>query len=487
MFTQERRRTINAVQQYTRFLSLFRLRPFETATEGGRSKERFRRAALTTAAAGVARAIGLLTSLVSVPLTYRYLGAERYGIWMVLISIVAAMGFADLGIGNGLMNAISEAYGKDDRRLAREHLTSALALMLCIAAVLAVAGAVGYPYLPWMRLLNVKSPAAAGEGAKAFLVLYASFVLSIPLGVIGRAQAGLQKGYSSQIVSALGSILSLCAILIVISLHANLVWLVSALVFAGLIAALFNGWILFRAHPWLLPSWRFYSATSAHKIFKLGIMFFVLQCSVALAFTSDNIVIDQVMGAAAVALYAVPQKLFGFVSSVVSMAINPLWPAYGEAIARGDVAWVRRAFFGSLWLVLAITVPACTLLVFAGHWILRVAVGKSFQAPLSLLVVLGAWSVVNSVSTVVGIMLNGAGILKQQMIVATVVSLTNLALSIYLTRRFGVIGVCLGSIITQAVITLPVYAFLIRHQFKKLAIVQMGAVPLGISAPAFRS
>ena len=101
-------------------LSLFRLRPFETATEGGRSKERLRRAALTTLAAGVAKAIGLLASLISVPLTYRYLGPERYGIWMVLISIIAAMSFADLGIGNGLMNAVSEAYGKDDLRLAQQ-------------------------------------------------------------------------------------------------------------------------------------------------------------------------------------------------------------------------------------------------------------------------------------------------------------------------------------------------------------------------------
>ena len=82
---------INAFHQFTRFRSLLRLHPFETKTERGRSKERLRRAALTTLASGVARAIGLLTSLISVPLTYRYLGPERYGIWMVLISIVAAM------------------------------------------------------------------------------------------------------------------------------------------------------------------------------------------------------------------------------------------------------------------------------------------------------------------------------------------------------------------------------------------------------------
>jgi len=447
--------------------SLVHLRPFETATEGGRSKERLRRAGLTTIAAGIAKAIGLLASLISVPLTYRYLGPERYGIWMVLISIIAAMSFADLGIGNGLINAVSEAYGKDDRRLAQQHVTSALALMLCIAAFLAVAGAVAYPFLPWARLLNVRSAAAAAEGGAAFLVLYASFVVNIPLGVITSAQAGMQKGYTSQIVSACGGILSLGAMVLVILLHASLAWLVFASVFAGIIATLFNGWILFREYPWLLPSWHAYRASSAHKIFKLGMMFFVLQCAVALAFTSDNIVIAQVLGAAAVAVYAVPQKLFGFVSTVVTMGISPLWPAYGEALSRGDVAWVRRVFFGSLWLVLGITIPICSVLALAGPWILRVAVGKSLHAPMALLVVLAVWGVVSSVSTAISILLNGTGTVKALAVVAVFVSTSNLAVSILLTRRLGVIGACLGSIITQLVIAIPASFFIIRNLFRK--------------------
>ena len=456
-------------QKSARLFSLIRLRPFETTTEGGRSKERLRRAALTTMAAGIAKAVGLLASLISVPLTYRYLGPERYGIWMVLISIIAAMSFADLGIGNGLMNAISEAYGKDDRRLAREHVTSALALMLCIAAFLTVAGAAGYPFLPWVRLLNVKSQAVAVEGARAFLVLYGSFVVNIPLGVITGAQRGLQKGYTSQIVGACGSILSLGAMVLVISLHASLVWLVFASVFAGIVATLINGWLLFHEYPWLLPSWNAYRPRSANKIFKLGMMFFVLQCALALAFTSDNIVIAQILGAAAVAVYAVPQKLFSFVSTVVSTAINPLWPAYGEAIARGDLAWVRRVFFGSLWLVLGITVPICTILALAGPWILRVAVGRSFHAPMALLVVLAAWAVVNAVSVVISMLLNGAGVLKQQTVVAVTGGVSNLALSIFLTRRMGVMGVCLGSIVTQLLIAFPAYSILIPRLFARVA------------------
>lgn len=408
------------------------------------------------------------TGLISVPLTLRYLGPERYGLWMVLISLIAVMGFADLGIGNGLMNAISEAYGKDDRPLAREYLTSALFLMLGIAGFLALAGIVGYPFVPWLHLFNVKSNAVAAEGARAFVVLYGWFVLNIPLGVIPRVQSGLQQGYWAQAIGALGNVASLLTLLLVISLHGSLAWLVFASTFGVILATFLNGWLLFREHPWLLPEYQAYRGRSAKRIFKLGMMFFVLQCAIALGYTSDNIVITQVIGVAAVAAYAVPQKLFSFINMIVSMGITPLWPAYGEAIARGDVAWVRKVFLGSLCITLGISIPICTALALAGPWILRIAVGKVLHTPMSLLVVLAVWGVVSAVSTPLGMLLNGAGVLRVQTVIAIVASLSNLALSIALTRRFGVIGVCLGSIITQVVIAIPLYSWAIMKLLRRL-------------------
>lgn len=165
------------------------------------------------------------------------------------------------------------------------------------------------------------------------------------------------------------------------------------------------------------------------------------------------------------AAYAVPQKLFSSISMIVTMAINPLWPAYGEAIARGDAGWVRRTFYRSLWLTLAITLPACSFLVLAGRWILQAFFGKSLQASIGLLVVLAVWTVINSISVVVSVFLNGAGVLKAQTVVATISSLSNLALSIIFTRRFGVMGVCLGSIAAQTFIMLPACFIFIRGQF----------------------
>lgn len=460
---------IHAFQKFMRLLAMLRLRPFDTTTEGGRSKERLRRAGLTTVSSSAARVINMVSSLVTVPLTFRYLGTERYGLWMVLISIVMAMaGFSDLGIGGGLVNAISEAYGKDDKRLVKEYVTSAFVMMFGIALVFAVGGLVSYPYVPWMRVFNVKSAAVATEGASAFLVLYFCFVLNIPMNIVQRAQVGLQLGYYPQIVAACGSIFTLLAYLAVIWVHGSLAWLAIASAIGGILANMVNGFILFKEHPWLRPARHAYRYGSAFRIAKLGLLYFVLQCAFAVSFTSDNIVIAQVLGVAAVAAYAVQQKLFGLVSLVIGMAIMPLWPAYGEAISRGDVEWVRRAFSGSLWLVLGITVPSCTTLVLAGPWILKVFFGKSLHAPVSLLIVLAVWGVVNAVAFAIAVLLNGAGVLKSQAILAVFAGAGNLALSIFFTRRVGVMGVCLGSITAQLLITFPFYFFILRNLFRKL-------------------
>ena len=92
-----------------------------TSSFEDRAKERGRRIALTTIATAVAKAISMAAGLITVPLTLNYLGVERYGMWMTISSVVALLAFTDMGIGNGLLNSIAEANGKDDRQLARQR------------------------------------------------------------------------------------------------------------------------------------------------------------------------------------------------------------------------------------------------------------------------------------------------------------------------------------------------------------------------------
>ena len=83
------------VRQRLRFISLT---PFDQSTAEGRAQERHRRVALTAGAAALAKLLSVGTALISVPLTLHYLGAERFGMWITISSLIAMLSFADFGI-----------------------------------------------------------------------------------------------------------------------------------------------------------------------------------------------------------------------------------------------------------------------------------------------------------------------------------------------------------------------------------------------------
>src|SRR5271163_953685 len=90
---------------------------------------RNRRAALTGGTAVMARAVQVATSLITIPLTVRYLGNERFGLWMAISSVLAMANFADFGIGNGVLNSVADAFGKDDFDRIRGAISSGFAVL----------------------------------------------------------------------------------------------------------------------------------------------------------------------------------------------------------------------------------------------------------------------------------------------------------------------------------------------------------------------
>ncbi|MBO5632891.1 MAG: hypothetical protein J5965_27865, partial [Aeriscardovia sp.] len=52
----------------------------------------------------VIKGVGILTSLLLVPLTIGYVSPELYGVWLTLSSILTWVGFMDIGFSQGLKN-----------------------------------------------------------------------------------------------------------------------------------------------------------------------------------------------------------------------------------------------------------------------------------------------------------------------------------------------------------------------------------------------
>ena len=452
--------------RWRRFL---RLRAFDTATAEGRSAERYRRIAWSTLLAAAARVVGLATSFISVPLVIGYLGSERYGMWITMSSLVAVLGPLDLGIGLGLLTAVSDAHGRDDRATARRAISTAAAMLMLIATLSVAVFALAFPVIPWARIFNVVSPTAVAEAGPASAVLFGAFALGLPLGIVGQVQLAYQSGYISSAWAIAGNLGSFAAMLLVIHLRGSLPVLVVALTGVGLVAAALNGWFLFRRQrPWLMPRRRDVALSTARPLLKTGSLFLVLQLAGLIGYQIDNLVIAQLLGATNVQEYAVPAKLFTLAPTLLSFALTPLWPAYRESLARGDGAWVRRTLRRSIMLAGAVNLPTSLALVIVAPILLHLWVGGAVHPTPLLLIGLGSWAMMNTLNGPFAMLLNGANVVGLQAACSISMAVVNVAISILLVQRIGVSGAVWGSVIAQAVFVLLPESWYVRRLLRRL-------------------
>jgi O-antigen/teichoic acid export membrane protein len=457
------------IRRIARYRRLLRLKPFDTTTLEGRSAERYRRIAWSTALSMVARFVGMGTGLITVPLVGGYLGAERYGIWLQMSSFVAALGPLDLGIGLGLLTVVSDAFGRDDREAARRAISTAAAMLSMIASLALVAFGILYFVVPWARVFNVDTPIAVSEAGPAAAVLFGAFALGLPLGIVGQVQLAHQSGYISSAWAIVGNLGSFAALLAIIALHGSLPLLVLALTGVGLVAAILNGWFLFRRQrPWLIPRLRDVDLRTARPLLKTGSLFLVLQLTGLVAYSLDNVVIAQIMGASAVQEYAVPTKLFVLAPTLLSYVLVPLWPAYRESMARGDSAWVKRTLRRSVVLAALVNIPSTVFLVIAGTFLLHVWVGSLVHPTMLLLLGLGTWTIMNTLNGPFAMLLNGANIIGFQAGCSILMAIANVTISILLVQRIGVSGAVYGSVISQLFFVLIPELWYVRRLLRRL-------------------
>ena len=430
--------------------SLLTLQPFDVATEQGRSRERYRRAALTTITSGVARGVTVITWLVTVRLTVRYLGTERYGLWMTITSLVAMMAFADLGLGNGLLNSITEAKGGDDRESVRRYVSSAFFLLLGIATVLLGLFVLVYALIPWPRVFNVVTTVATREAGPAVFVFVACFALNMPLDTVQRVQIGYQEGFETNLWVAAGSLMGLSALLVAMHFQVGLPGLLLS-ISGGQLLGVFGNWSreFLWARPWLLPDLACWDADAARKLLRTGVMFLILTVSSTFTAPVDNIIISQILGPEAVTQYAVPMRLFLIVVSLSLLFVVPLWPAYGEAMARRDVQWVRATLTNSLRYSLGVFGPLALVLALSGKLIVRIWVGSQIHPSYAMLLGMGTWAVIAIFGNALATFFNGTNHLKVQVFTAILMAITNLILKLVFTRYAGLWAVPWATVLSS--------------------------------------
>jgi O-antigen/teichoic acid export membrane protein len=395
-----------------------------------------------------ARGFGICCQLLQVPIAVKSLGTEAFGLWMALTSIGTMIMFADFGMGQGAQNKLSEAFADGKEHVARE-LAGSVAVFLCLLGLLlAVAVGLIVPALNLTTLFNLTDPVVQAQAPRAIMVTLLLFCANFPLGLAQRLAYSRQQGWMHNIAQALGGAGALGGVLLAAHLHLGLAEFIAAaqlpliLANAGLLSLqlIQLGWFNFRTV-------RFHWATM-RELLGLGACFGIQQVHLVLLISLPQIIISTGLGAAAVTPYNLAQRIFNLFAIIQNAFMLPLWPAYSDAKARGEFAWIRRTLFFSLRLTLLGVIAPMAIGTFFAKPLLALWVGRHAALPSETLIwLLFVWNAVFFLEQPFGYMLAGISEVRRLTFYAVVSIVASAGLMHVLVHRYAQAGVVFGMIV----------------------------------------
>ncbi|MFI7551059.1 lipopolysaccharide biosynthesis protein [Micromonospora sediminimaris] len=406
-----------------------------TPARSGPSRGRQLLSWITTAT--LSRAVSALVPLALIPVTLSHLGAELYGLWTAVIAVTAMMAFADLGVGLGLMTRLAPLRASADVDTARRYISSAYAVVS--AGVLFLCGLLWLfaGVIPWSLVFNASGPAAR-DGRIVALICLTAALLNIPLYLVYRVQYAYHQVVASNAWQATASVAALLVALGAVLANLPPIAVIAAVAACPPVVNVINtlwtyGWSL----PQLTPRLRYVEQRTVRDLLHLGGLFFLTTLVMTLADNADPLVIAHVLGLASVTAYAVPAKLLTQLGPLVMLVNQPLWPMYGEALARGDVSWIRRAVRRMTAISVLIALLPSTFLVLFGDRILAAWLPVPAGSR-SLLLGLACWWITMAAISPRFMVQNAAGFLRPQLLGYSLYLPLSVLGKLYGAHRFGI-------------------------------------------------
>lgn len=391
------------------------------------SRQRNRRILFSSGVGLAQRAAQLLTTLVTLPLVLHALGLAGFGVWGAATSLGWLSGMLDLGLGSALITLLPASLAGGQAELARAQVAAALfggiglTLLVIAGGALCLAGGAHPPSPP-------------------FVLAGIALALNIPLSISRGIWFGLQKAYAASVWDLVQTFLTLFLLLAAAWAGAGVLAMVAAVYLALLVTNLASLAHALARHPALRPTPSL-QHIPFRAVFSTGGMMFALTLVTICAFGFDNLMALDWLGPAASARMAIAQRVcttaFGFLD-VISL---PLWPAFVEAVAQNDRAWLRRTLRNGTLGLAGLGLAGAGVLVAAGAPVLRFWLHQDLHFSRGFLWVMAAWIVVVALPRAATLLLNAVLSLRVQVIILGASAIAGFIAKYFAAHAFGVAGI----------------------------------------------
>jgi O-antigen/teichoic acid export membrane protein len=395
--------------------------------------------------------VELLLGIFMLPFNTSHLGQSAYGLWVLTASVTFYFSMFELGYGYALVKYVAQFRAHGDAAGLNQVVSTMFFTFTGIGIVTyALALVIA---LNFQSLFNVR-PDQVATGRTVLLVISAYIVLGFPFSVFGAIMNGFQRKYLNGIIGMSTSIIVAIVNIVVLLLGYGLVELVIATTAVRILSYVGYRLNAYRVFPALQVSVRHLRRSRLKELTGLSAYMLLIDLSYKLNYATDTVVIGVFMTTAAVAIWAVAQRLIEMTQRLTGQLNNALFPVVVDSATLGNLDRLKVLLLQGTRLSLAMVLPIATGLVFLAEPMVLLWVGPQFGASVPIIQILAA-----VVTFRVGIapattLLKGAGRHRLLAVSNISIGVANLGLSVLLLRKYGLQGVAAGTLIPLSLVSI---------------------------------
>lgn len=410
--------------------------------------------------------VTLILSLISTPMMLNYLGDEKYGLWATILSVTSWINYCDVGVGNGLRNLLSKQIARKEYSEAEKSISTAYVCLTGVSLSILFVLIIISVFFKWETAFNTNI-----DIQSTMIITFVFICINFVLALSNTVLYALQRSEEVSLRNILMSITNIVGLFFLNKYSkGNMVYV--ALLFGGgtTLTYLLNSIRIWKKYRFFRPRLKTYCQKYAKGICGVGIKFFIMQMAAVILFTTDNILITRLFGAADVTPFSMINKAYNTGYGFFTAITVPIWSASTEALAKKNYDWFNRiirklntvAFVFSIGYILV----GIIFKPFAAIWLQR-----ELEYPDGLILVMIIYYILQSFSATYGSVNNGIGALNGQVVLGVLQGVLNIPLSIFLAKTcgLGVVGIKLATALLIGVATIfqPVYYHITMRELKK--------------------
>jgi O-antigen/teichoic acid export membrane protein len=396
---------------------------------------------------GIAGAI--IIAFILSPFLVHTLGDTKYGIWSIVSALTGYMALLDLGVGSAIAKYVARFKALKDYKSLNTVIASGLTIMIVVGTLLVLLS----PLLAAgvVRLSGIED-SLADTVHTLILVASLDICIFVITGVLGGAMYGFQR---FEVINAVNLTVALLKALLFYYTLSNGYGLVAMGVISllgNVLAGIFMILALRKTEPSVRIDLTKTERPTVVSIFQFSRFTFLSMLAMQLVYYSDAFVIGFFMSAAAVTFYTIPWSLSEYTNKLTLAIAQTFTPVFSEQDAAQGNQVIYETYVTGTKFMLFISNLLCVGVLIVGYYFLAIWMGPYYAEKCSAVLSIMFFTQ----------LVKGPQLLSYSILLATSkhkvfsvynfgFSLLNLALSIVLIQFYGLVGVAIGTAITQVI------------------------------------